>query len=206
MQVFKDGNTGVGDSVIKVVSHSKNTPRYDDVFFSSYNTCINPKHLFSAFSNVAEEAEEYVPISPLTSQKFASTETLHLVYGPNLPSVGGAALQPTSIMPGLHGARAPGHAATGGPAGGMHLPGQLLAASPGPGTPPVHGPGAPSGGGTVAARLVVHGNDSPMHTPVVTRTTTMITTSVQSKVKNAPYFYLDTNMYDLKFEQTNNAL
>jgi hypothetical protein len=207
LQVFENGNACVGVNVIKVVSHSKNTPRYDDVFLSSYNSCISPKYLFSAFSNVAEEAEEYAQIPPLASQNLAPAESRHLVYGPNSPSFGVTALKPTSIMPGLHAVRTPGHAATGGAACGTLSPGQSRTPLPGLGKTSVQGRGVPVCGDTAATRPAVHGIDKLIHTPVPNQSATTIKSTVQAKVKNSLYVQQTfTNLGESFFEHTNNTL
>jgi hypothetical protein len=92
MHVSKIGVVGVEGDMIKMVSVSKSTPRYDDVLFSSYKACISPKHLFSTFSAVAEEVYEYVPITPLTTPSLVPAEKLNVVYESKKLSAGKSAV------------------------------------------------------------------------------------------------------------------
>jgi hypothetical protein len=152
MHVSKIGVVGVEGDMIKMVSVSKSTPRYDDVLFSSYKACISPKHLFSPFSAVAEEVYEYVPITPLTTPSLVPVEKPNVVYESKKLSAGKSAVQlmtiaSMSITPEVHAARTPGHAATDKPIGVARTPGQRPAASSGPATPVVTGgPTTPLGG------------------------------------------------------------
>jgi hypothetical protein len=50
MQMMKSGCVGAMERNFKVVTNSENTPRYDDVFFSSNKLCVSPKQIYSCFS------------------------------------------------------------------------------------------------------------------------------------------------------------
>jgi hypothetical protein len=85
---------------------SAQVARYDREFANKNNFCLSPKHLYNAFSEVADKVGDYMPISAtilspcnqIPLAKKADMET-----GSNSPGL-------TSIM---HGAQVPSNAGTG---------------------------------------------------------------------------------------------
>jgi hypothetical protein len=216
MQGSKGNKEGVAESMGKVVLGSKNTPRYDDVFFGPYRDCVSPKQLFSVFSSVAEDVHELIPISPTNSQLHAPAVMVNTAYGPVSLSVGNDLVGRTSITSRVHGAHTQEHAQLGRQVGATP-PGRQTAVSPrGPvvterpsaaashglapmGGSPVLSP-VQAGGNQAATRPAVHGNDRTMHMPGASPVN--FTSIKNFKVTKSPFVRLSQSMSDSHFKQT----